>query len=355
MTHAAINHNTSTYIVTTVQAPPRDLIEFTPSENDFPHLGAQVAYGGAGRAAHGSVPAAVSLPDSVSDGPYTTPGQNAGFLGAHYTPFAIHGDPSEDQFVVHGLEADGELDRRLTSRRELLRHVNERARPLNDVRPARNMDEYQQRAFTLLTSAQTRRAFDLSRESERVRERYGRHKYGQSLLLARRLVEAGVRLVTVYWGGRVNNPLPYWDTHFNNNRRLKEELLPPFDECFSAFLEDLEARGLLDSTLVLCTGEFGRTPRFGQFTGNGVNETGRDHWSQCYSLLLAGGPLGGGRVLGRSDRFAAYPADDPYTPHDVQASVLQALGLNPAMLVRDAFGRDVPLSTGQVRRGLFEG
>src|SRR5437899_7679218 len=203
------------------------------------------------------------------------------------------------------------------------------------------MDSYQQRAFNLLTSEATRRAFNIAAESSRLRERYGRHKYGQSLLLARRLVEAGVRLVTVYWGGRVNNPLPYWDTHFNNNRRLKEELLPPFDQCFSAFLEDLEARALLDSTLVVCTGEFGRTPRFGQFTGNGVNETGRDHWSQCYSMLLAGGPLPGGRVRGRSDRFAAYPADDPYTPQDLCATVLHALGVNPADEVRDAFGRNV--------------
>jgi hypothetical protein len=131
------------------------------------------------------------------------------------------------------------------------------------------LDSYQQRAFNLLTSDATRRAFNIRAESSRLRQRYGRHKYGQSLLLARRLVEAGVRLVTVYWGGRVNNPVPHWDTHFNNNRRLKEELLPPFDRCFSAFLEDLSARGLLTTTLVICMGEFGRTPRFGQFTGNG--------------------------------------------------------------------------------------
>jgi uncharacterized protein (DUF1501 family) len=166
-------------------------------------------------------------------------------------------------------------------------------------------------------------------------------------------VEAGVRLVTVYWGGKVNNPDPHWDTHFNNNRRLKEELLPPFDQCFSAFLDDLHIRGLLESTLVLAMGEFGRTPRFGQFTGNGVNETGRDHWASCYSILVAGGKADGGRVLGRSDRFAAYPADDPYTPADVQASVLHALGVDPATLVGDAFGRDVPLSTGKVRKALF--
>ena len=132
-----------------------------------------------------------------------------------------------------------------------------------------------------------------------------------------------------------------------------EELLPPFDECFSAFLEDLDQRGLLESTLVVCMGEFGRTPRFGQFTGNGVNETGRDHWAQCYSLVIAGGRQPGGRVLGRSDRFAAYPADDPCTPQDLAASVLHALGVDPALEVRDAFGRAVPLSTGEVRRALF--
>jgi uncharacterized protein (DUF1501 family) len=169
------------------------------------------------------------------------------------------------------------------------------------------LNTHQQRAFSLLTSERTRSAFDLPREPSALRDRYGRHKYGQSLLLARRLIEAGVRLVTVTWGGRVNNnPLPHWDTHFNNNRRLREELLPPFDECFSAFLEDLAQRGLLESTLVVCMGEFGRTPRFGQFTGNGVNETGRDHWAQCYSLVIAGGGQPGGRIIGRSDRFAAY-------------------------------------------------
>ena len=132
--------------------------------------------------------------------------------------------------------------------------------------------------------------------------------------------EAGVRLVTVYWGGKVNNPTPFWDTHFNNNSRLRDELLPPFDQCFSAFLEDMASRGLLDSTLVVCMGEFGRTPRFGQFTGNGVNETGRDHWSQCYSLVLAGGRAPGGRVLGRSDRFAAYPASDHDAPPSTSAT-----------------------------------
>jgi hypothetical protein len=348
MTHTAINHNAATYLVTTGQAPPREQIEFTPTENDFPHLGAQVALG---RPNAATIPAAVSLPDSVSDGPYTCPGQNGGFLGVRYAPFSIHGDPSADDFRVEGLAeiAAG----RLEGRQALLHAVNAGLGKLRDDPHIAPLGQYQQRAFSLLTSDATRSAFQIERETASLRERYGWHKYGQSLLLARRLVEAGVRLVTVYWGGRVNNPLPHWDTHTDNNRRLREELLPPFDQCFSAFLEDLDARGLLASTLVLCMGEFGRTPRFGQFTGNGVNETGRDHWAQCYSLVIAGGRQPGGRVLGRSDRFAAYPADDPYTPPDLAASVLHALGIDPSQRVRDAFGRSVPLSTGEVRPALF--
>jgi hypothetical protein len=347
MTHTAINHNSATYTVTTGHSPLRDLIAFTPTENDFPHLGAQIAFG---RPAKRSVPTAVSLPDPITDGPYTTPGQNGGFLGARYAPFSVLGDPSDPDFHVDGLAETAE---RLVPRETLRKLLDHKDRPPSSQPGVAGIDRYRERAVSLLTSDETRRAFDLGCEPVTVRERYGRHKYGQSLLLARRLVEAGVRLVTVYWGGKVNNPNPHWDTHFNNNRRLKEELLPPFDQCFSAFLDDLRDRGLLETTLVLAMGEFGRTPRFGQFTGNGVNETGRDHWSACYSILVAGGKAGGGRVLGKSDRIAAYPADDPYPPEDVQATVLHALGVAPASAVRDAFGREVPLSAGKVRKALF--
>jgi hypothetical protein len=351
MTHTMLSHNTATYHVTTGQPPLRDLIEFTPSENDFPHLGAQLAHQ---RPGERGIPSAVSLPDPVSDGPYTTPGQNGGFLGASYAPFRIDGDPSAEDFTVNGMAASPELRAdRLGARQELLRTVNLQIGTLAANSRIQELERYRERAVSLLTSDATRRAFELGREPARLRERYGRHKYGQSLLLARRLVEAGVRLVTVYWGGKVNNPLPYWDTHFNNNRRLKEELLPPFDQCFSAFLEDLDARRLLGTTLVICTGEFGRTPKFGQFTGNGVDQTGRDHWARCYSLLVAGGKASGGRVLGRSDRFAAYPAADPITPQDLTATILLALGVNPHAQVRDGFGRLVPLSTGQVQKSLF--
>jgi hypothetical protein len=270
--------------------------------------------------------------------------------------FLLHGGPSQldiwDLKPEAPAEVRGEFRPIATSVPGL--RITEHLPRLADDRRLRQLDEYRQRAYAVLTSATTRRAFDLGAEDGRLRARYGRHPYGQGLLLARRLVEAGVRLITVYWGGRVNSPPPHWDTHFDNNRRLKEELLPPFDQCFSAFLEDLDARGLLASTLVVCMGEFGRTPRFGQRTANDVDQaTGRDHWARCYSLVVAGGPAGGGRVLGRSDRIAAYPADDPYTPQDVAATLLRALGINPADGVRDGFGRLVPLSTGRVRATLF--
>jgi len=351
MTHTAVNHNTATYLVTTGHPPLRDLIAFTPTVNDHPHLGAQIALKKSGA---NNTPAAVSLPDPVSDGPYTTPGQGGGFLGAAHAPMVVYGDPNEEEFTVDGLGIHGEdAPDRLAGRRALLHNLNEQLARLADEPRVEQLDRYQKRAFRLLTSDATRRAFEMGAETPRLRDRYGRHKYGQSLLLARRLVEAGVRLVTVYWGGKVNNPLPHWDTHFNNNRRLKDELLPPFDQCFSAFLEDLDARGLLASTLVVCMGEFGRTPRFGQDTGNGVDATGRDHWPQCYSLVVAGGTAPGGRVLGRSDRFAAYPAADPYTPQDLAASLLHALGIDPNEEVQDGFGRNLPLSAGEVRESLF--
>ena len=349
MTHSAINHNAATYFVTTGNPPPREQIAFTPTENDFPHLGAQVSLALPSR---DRLPAAVLLPDPVSDGPYPCPGQNGGFLGASFAPFTIDGDPNDESFAVPGLHEIADAQR-LTGRQSLLQSIDRGLGELSDDRRLGDLGRYQQQAFALLTSPAARRAFDIGAESPKLRERYGRQKYGQSLLLARRLVEAGVRLVTVYWGGKVNNPLPHWDTHFNNNRRLREELLPPLDQCFSAFLEDLTQRCLLESTLVVCMGEFGRTPRFGQFTGNGVNDTGRDHWSKCYSIVIAGGGQPGGRIIGRSDRFAAYPADEPITPPDLAASLLEALGINPRLEARDAFGRNVPLSSGEVKPSLF--
>ena len=184
------------------------------------------------------------------------------------------------------------------------------------------MTVYQERALQLLRSEKVRQAFDLSRESLSLRERYGRNKLGQSLLLARRLVEAGVRFINV--NDKIHNgQLANWDSHENNFARLKDDLLPAADRAFSALIEDLDTRGLLDSTLVVTLAEFGRTPR--------INKTGgRDHWPDCYSIVLAGGGVKGGLTYGASDKMGAYPASDPVTPGDLAATLFWAFGLDPA-------------------------
>jgi hypothetical protein len=346
MTHRLVFHNGATYQALTGRAPSRDATNLNLAENDHPHPGAVLAVKRPGRA---HLPTAVSLPNAIEEGLHPVPGQQGGFLGARYAPFAIEADPSADDFSVDGLGETGAS----SASRHALRRSLDGIRWLRDDPRVQEMDACQQRAMDLLSTPAAQQAFDLRREPARLRDHYGRHKAGQSLLLARRLVEAGVRLVTVYWGGRLNKPLPFWDTHAAMFSRLKEELLPPFDQCFSAFLEDLNVRGLLETTLVLCMGEFGRTPRIGQFTGNGADPTGRDHWPHCYSLVVAGGKAGGGRILGRSDRRAAYPADDPYTPAELTASLYHSLGVNPAEEVRDGFGRLVPVCPGQVRPRLF--
>jgi hypothetical protein len=349
MSHKTVFHHAAGYQALSGQQPLRDGTVQSTGLTDHPHPGAILALK---RPSSPELPTAVSLPNTIEEGFHPIPAQGGGFLGGRYAPFAVNADPNDPTFSVAGLE--GEQGRKtLSDRRALLRKVNRARDWLAEGHSAGQIEACQQRALDLLSSGAARKAFALRSEPSRLRDRYGRHKAGQSLLLARRLVEAGVGLVTVYWGGRLNKPLPYWDTHEDLEVRLKDELLPPFDQCFSAFLEDLESRGLLKTTLVVCLGEFGRTPRMGQFTGNGANPTGRDHWPHCYSLLVAGGRAGGGRVIGRSDRRGAYPADDPIAPQDVTATLLHDLGVNPRDPVRDAFGRMVPLCSGRVIPKLF--
>jgi hypothetical protein len=200
----------------------------------------------------------------------------------------------------------------------------------------------QERAFSLVGSAAVRRAFDLSLEPPRVRDRYGHHPWGQAHLLARRLVEAGVRFVTA-----VNGPSITWDTHADNFRQLKNRLVPPMEQAFAALLDDLDDRGLLDSTLVLWMGDFGRTPQINP-------NAGRDHWPYCYSVLLAGGGVRGGQVFGESDRLGAHPRLQPVTPADVHATVFTALGFDPHRITyRSPEGRPFPLSEGTPLRQLL--
>jgi uncharacterized protein (DUF1501 family) len=202
----------------------------------------------------------------------------------------------------------------------------------------------------MLTNRRALEAFDLSREDPRLRARYGLHPHGQAVLQARRLVEAGVPVVTVFWqNDGMTNVSVYWDTHSRNFIDLKTRLMPPADQAFSALLDDLDARGLLDETLVVWTGEFGRTPRVGQSIvgGAGAGKDGRDHWPHCFSTVLAGAGVRGGTVHGASDRWAAHPALDPVTPADVAATVYHALGVDPALELRDALGRPAALCLGR--------
>jgi uncharacterized protein (DUF1501 family) len=236
---------------------------------------------------------------------------------------------------------------RLEDRRSLLALVDWQVRKAERVAGHEAMTTYQQRAFDLLRSEEVRRAFDLEREPSALRERYGRNKLGQSLLLARRLVEAGVRFVNV--NDKVSNgQLSNWDSHENNFSRLKDDLLPPADRAFAALIEDLDARGLLESTLVVTLAEFGRTPRINK-------SAGRDHWPDCFSIVLAGGGCRGGTVHGASDRIAAYPAADPVTPGDLAATLFWRFGLEPTTEIHDLTGRPYPVASGVPLRKLFTG
>jgi hypothetical protein len=270
------------------------------------------------------------------------PGQNAGWLGAAFDPFRVEGDPNADGFEVAGLGLPPGLSaERVAGRKRLLGGVGT---PELSGRSAASWDGLHARALDALTSAEARGAFRLDREDPRTRDRYGRHIHGQCLLMARRLVEAGVGLVTVNWHDDRQN---FWDTHGDNFNQLKNRLMPPADQGFAALIDDLEARGLLEETLVVWVGEFGRNPRITR------NNAGREHWPRCYSAALAGGGIRGGQVYGASDRWAAYPSRDPVSPDDLGATVLHALGIDPSTEVRDPVGRPLRINSGTPVLPLF--
>jgi hypothetical protein len=354
MSHRLSNHNPAGYYALTGAVPDSgDAFDVRPRPEDYPNPGAVVARLTPGRRA---VPPFVQLaPPVVGDLAIPMPGRGAGFLGASWDPLAVTADPNRPRLEVEGLGLPAEVSPgRLGRRRSLLRAVDGALARLGDRPEVERLDRLSRQAFALVTSAEARRAFALHDEPAALRDRYGRHTPGQSLLLARRLVEAGLPLVTVYWGGPLNSPDDFWDTHKNNIAKQRDRLLPEFDQCLSALLEDLDQRGLLATTLVVSMSEFGRTPRLGQETGdNGTDATGRDHWPRCYSILLAGGGVRGGAVVGRSDRHAAVPAERPTAPEDVLATLYHALGIDPATEISDRLGRPVPLTRGEPVRELF--
>jgi hypothetical protein len=350
MTHGDVNHTTAThFLLTGHDIPNRN----GPEHEDWPHFGSLLASMGRGQ---GPLPPFVSMMPKVPDGAprfvEQSRGRGAGWLGPLFEPMRIDADPSLPEYRVadFSLHADVPIDR-VDTRRALLRQIENQRRALeNDSRLAAH-DLHCQRAFSLLNSRGVGEAFDLSREPDRARDRYGRNIHGQAVLQARRLVEAGVPLVTVFWqNDGITNVSVYWDTHNRNFIDLKTRLCPATDQAFTALLEDLEQRGMLDDTLVVWTGEFGRTPRVGQGVpgGAGAGRDGRDHWPGVFTSVLAGGGVRGGIVHGSSDRFAAFPATDPIRPADLAATIYHCLGVDPEMQVRDRLNRPMTLCEGRV-------
>jgi hypothetical protein len=300
-----------------------------------------------------SMPGHVIIPDVTNNGPSKSPGLLAGYLGAAYDPFVLGADPSDPGFRVDSVGLPADMDHaRFGRRRSLLQELELQQRHLERTGSVEALDALHERAFSLLTSARAKQAFDLAQESAKVRDRYGRHTIGQSTLLARRLVEAGVPFVSVFSHTDVDKGS--WDTHTNHYERSKKDLLPPADQSFSALLEDLAARGLLDEVLVVWMGEFGRTPRMGvQFSNNTNNVGGRDHWCNCYSVVLAGGGVQGGRVVGSSDWIGGYPKERPVHISDLAATVFHALGVNPRSQVYDIQGQPHVVCDGHPVQELF--
>jgi len=268
----------------------------------------------------------------------TLHGQTPGFLGTRYSSFVVDQKLREQDVHVKAIQPVDEMTTmRLSSRQALLRQFDQQREILETSPSARALNTYYDRAFRLLTSDATRRAFDLKSESASLRERYGDTEFGQRCLLARRLVEAGVPLVNVSY---CHTPRGSWDTHSQNFKKMKDSLAPTLDRALSSLIEDLDDRGLLADTLVVVNAEFGRTPKIN-------NKAGRDHWPWVYSLAFAGGGMNPGITFGASDNSAAYPADQPRGPEDIAATIYHLLGIDPGTILYDAENRPHHLVIGK--------
>jgi hypothetical protein len=340
-------HSSSGYaMLTGVPHNPLNAENVNPGPpNDWPTLGALVRRL---RGDRGGLPGSVRLPMHIFNTDSSVwPGQDAGFLGRASDPWLFRCEPAAARFRVpeFTLSADVPLDR-LGDRRDLLRKID---RGIATALAAHGggTNRFTEQAFDLLGSPKARAAFDLQRESPAMRDRYGRHHFGQSCLLARRLIQAGVGLVQVNWFRSPDEPsdAPCWDSHVRESQRLKTVLAPTADQAFAALIEDLADRGMLDETLVLCIAEFGRTPRINR-------SAGRDHWGHVFSVALAGGGVKGGQVFGASDGHGAYPRDGRVTPRDLTATVLHCLGYGPDAEIHDGLGRPFPASRGKVIRAI---
>ncbi len=301
-----------------------------PYAEDWPFMGSVVA---SRRPSPGGLPDAISLPHMPSPAPYTRPGQFAARLGVEFDPLYVLGSREEPlKFRAPALELTGNVSRdQLRTRQELLAKLDVARREFEAAAPVRLWSQHQERSLNLLLSADATTACDVAQEPVAIRGRYGDSVNAMSLLLARRLVEAEVPFVTVFWQGDDSlrakcKSAGSWDTHGNNFNCLKDNLLPEFDRAFSALVEDLDQRGLLAQTLLVVNSEMGRTPKIGDPRSGGTSGAGRDHWTHCQSVLMAGGGIRGGQTFGASDRLGEYPAEHPLTPADIAKTVYAATG-----------------------------
>ena len=317
---------------------------------DHPHYASTIARLRPGNRA---MPHHVIIPNVTNNGPARSPGLLGGYLGSAYDPLILGQDPNDPDYRMDSFALPGEVGRgRFENRQALLNQLDGGLRQLDREGAALgSMETLYQRAFDLLSTPRARQAFNLDLEPARLRDHYGRHQQGQSALLARRLVEAGVPFVSVFSHTDVDRFS--WDTHQNHYPRLGE-LLPPADQSFAALLEDLSLRGMLDDTLVIWLGEFGRTPRMGiQFSNNSNNTNGRDHWCNCYSVVLAGGGVRGGQILGSSDQIAGYPRERPVHISEIAATLFHVFGIDPRSQLTDIQGQLRMICDGQPIQELF--
>jgi hypothetical protein len=344
MYHTMKNHNSAGYYALTGHAPPTDDQRLRDSLDLYPAYGSVVDKLAPVKE---DMPTFVAYPHVISDGSIT-PGQTASFLGKRHDPLLVLQDPNNANFSLPELTLPASLTvERLEQRRELQKLIDAQSRMLDYSAAAQGLDAYYEKALAMLNSPKLRKAFDLSSEPEKMREAYGRTTYGQSCLLARRLVEAGAKFVTVYFSSNIGGQSIEsggWDTHGFNNTRMYNIIpkyhLPITDKTLPTLLNDLEDRGLLDSTLVLWMGEFGRTPK--------INENAsRDHWPQCYTTLLAGGGVKQGYIYGASDKSGAFPAENPVRPDDLAATVYHMLGIDPHMEVYGVGNRPLVIADGK--------
>lgn len=335
-------HSSSGYWMLTgyPHAPKNQENALPGAPNDWPSMAAVVRHL---KGDQTSLPGSMRLPEEIwNTGNITWPGQDAGWLGDHADPWLLTCDPNQADFRVPDIALPIDITpERLAHRHDLQRLMNAQFGVV-DRAPVQRWSTWQAKALDLLRAEDSQRAFQLEQEPSAMRDRYGRNRFGQSVLLARRLVESGVSLVQVNWTRWKTDEdvAPAWDTHAKNGERCKTALMPPMDQAYSALLEDLEQRGMLDDTLVVWMGEFGRSP-----TINAAG--GRDHWGHVFSVALAGGGVRGGVVHGQSDRHGGFPLDGRVEPQDLTATVYHCLGFSPETTVQDRVGRPLAISMGQ--------